>query len=53
MQLQDCFTAVDRTFRDLLKVDQLFGEIPVLLGGDFTQIPPGRPERLDSGHGPG
>lgn len=40
MQLQDCFTAVDRTFRDLLKVDQLFGEIPVLLGGDFTQIPP-------------
>lgn len=40
MQHQDCFAAVDRTFRDLLKVDELFGGIPVVFGGDFAQIPP-------------
>ena len=40
MQHQDCFTAVDRTFRDILKVDTLFAGIPVVFGGDFAQIPP-------------
>lgn len=29
MQHQDCFAVVDCTFHDLLKVDQLFGGIPV------------------------
>lgn len=40
MQHQDCFAAVDRTFRDLLKVDVLYAGIPVVFGGDFAQIPP-------------
>ena len=40
MQHQDCFAAVDRTFRDLFKVDVLFAGIPVVFGGDFAQIPP-------------
>jgi hypothetical protein len=40
MQHQDCFTAVDRTFRDLFKIDNLFAGIPMVFGGDFAQIPP-------------
>ena len=43
VQHQDCFAAVDRTFRDLLKVDALFAGIPALFGDDFTQIPPVMP----------
>lgn len=40
MQHQDCFTAVDRTFRDLLKVDVFFAGIPMVFGGDFAQTSP-------------
>ncbi|CEP13636.1 hypothetical protein [Parasitella parasitica] len=55
MQHRHCFEAVDRTFRDLCTVDDntLFGGIPVVLGGDFAQIPPvvpldGRPETVQA-----
>ena len=34
------FEALDKTLRDLLGLDQLFGGIPTLLGGDFCQILP-------------
>ncbi|KAL7322753.1 hypothetical protein PS15p_212243 [Mucor circinelloides] len=51
MQHCYCFEALDRTFRDICSCgdDVLFGGIPVVLGGDFAQIPPvvtngGRPE---------
>ena len=40
MQDKLCFEAVDRTFRDVRATDSLFGGIPVILGGDFAQIPP-------------
>lgn len=40
MQHRWCFEVVDRLFRDLNDCDQLFGGIPVLLGGDFAQILP-------------
>ena len=32
--------AVNRTFTDLLDNDDLFGGIPMVLGGDFAQILP-------------
>jgi len=41
-----CFEALDRTFRDLLSVDEPsnankpFGGMPILLGGDFRQVLP-------------
>ena len=34
------FEAVDRTFRDLTKVDKPFGGIIIVFGGDFRQILP-------------
>ena len=40
MQHRNCFEAVDRVLRDIRQVDTLFGGIPVILGGDFAQIPP-------------
>lgn len=40
MQNKLCFEAVDRTLQDIRGVDQMFGGIPVVLGGDFAQIPP-------------
>lgn len=43
MQHRHCFEAVDRTFRNLCggeHEDKLFGGVPVVLGGDFEQIPP-------------
>ena len=40
MQHRHCFEAVDRALRDIRQEDSLFGGIPVILGGDFAQIPP-------------
>ena len=40
MQHKHCFETVDRTFRDVRGKDSIFGGIPVILGGDFAQIPP-------------
>lgn len=40
MQNKYCFEAVDRTLRDVLDVDSLFGGIPTAFGGDFAQILP-------------
>ena len=40
MQHKQCFMAVHRTFTDLLGNDDLFGGIPMVLGGDFAQILP-------------
>ena len=41
MQHKFCFEAVDRTLRDICdQPDLLFGGIPIVLGGDFAQIPP-------------
>ena len=40
MQNKYCFEAVDRTLRDVMENDFLFGGIPVIFGGDFAQIPP-------------
>ena len=42
MQHRYCFEALDRTFRDICSCgdDVLLGGIPVVLGGDFAQIPP-------------
>jgi len=40
LQNKHCFAAVDRTLRDIMSDDRLFGGIPVLLGGDFAQILP-------------
>ena len=34
------FEAVDRCLRELMATDRPFGGKPVLLGGDFRQIPP-------------
>ncbi|POS82486.1 hypothetical protein EPUL_006714, partial [Erysiphe pulchra] len=38
MQSKHNFTAVDKVLRDLCDGNELFGGIPVLLGGDFAQI---------------
>jgi hypothetical protein len=40
MQNKLCFEATDRTLRDICSKDVLFGGIPVILAGDFAQIPP-------------
>ncbi|POS81884.1 hypothetical protein EPUL_005913, partial [Erysiphe pulchra] len=40
MQNKHNFNAVDKTLRDLMNSDELFGGIPVVLGGDFAQILP-------------
>jgi hypothetical protein len=40
MQNKFYFEAIDRTLRDVCDKDVLFGGIPVVLGGDFAQIPP-------------
>lgn len=40
MQNKLCFEVVDRTLRDVCTKDILFGGIPIVLGGDFAQIPP-------------
>ncbi|POS82310.1 hypothetical protein EPUL_006433, partial [Erysiphe pulchra] len=41
MQLKHNFVAVDLTLRDIMQnQDDLFGGIPVVLGGDFAQILP-------------
>jgi len=37
---QDCFEAVDRTLRDILRNDDLFGGISTIFGGDIAQILP-------------
>ncbi len=40
MQQRAVFETVDRTLRDLLNCDKIFGGIPLLLCGDFQQILP-------------
>ena len=40
MQHRYCFEAVDRTLRDILRNDELFGGVPTIFGGDFAQILP-------------
>ncbi|POS86701.1 hypothetical protein EPUL_003475 [Erysiphe pulchra] len=40
MQSKYNFSAVDKVLRDLCDWSELFGAIPVLLGGDFAQISP-------------
>ena len=43
MQHRYCFEAVSRTLNDVCNVheiDAIFGNIPILLGGDFAQIAP-------------
>jgi hypothetical protein len=40
MQNKLCFEATDRTLRDICSKDVFFGGIPVILAGDFAQIPP-------------
>ena len=40
MQHKQYLIAVHRTFTDLLGNDDLFGGIPIVLGGDFAQILP-------------
>ena len=40
MQNWLCQEAVDLTLKDIRNIDQLFGEIPVVFGGDFQQILP-------------
>ncbi|SAM00063.1 hypothetical protein [Absidia glauca] len=40
MQNKSCFETVDRTLRDIRSSNVLFGGLPVVLGGDFAQIPP-------------
>ncbi|KAI9472140.1 MAG: hypothetical protein EXX96DRAFT_653299 [Benjaminiella poitrasii] len=35
-----CFEAVDRTFKDVLECNNLFGGIPIVLEGDIAQISP-------------
>ncbi|KIJ57519.1 hypothetical protein HYDPIDRAFT_73410, partial [Hydnomerulius pinastri MD-312] len=50
MQNRYVIECVDRTLRDLLDVDDDFGGIPVLFGGDFRQtlpvIPHGSREQI-------
>ena len=43
------FECLDRTLRDVMGRDILFGGIPVLLSGDFRQIPPVVPRASPSG----
>ena len=40
MQNKNCFEAVDCTLQDIRSNSTLFGGLPVILGGDFAQIPP-------------
>ncbi|OBZ84055.1 ATP-dependent DNA helicase pif1 [Choanephora cucurbitarum] len=40
MQNKLCFEAVDRSLKDICGNDKLFDGIPVVLDGDFAQIPP-------------
>ena len=40
MQHRFCFEAVDRMVQDIRDSDQLFGGLPVVMGGDFAQILP-------------
>ena len=40
MHHKHCFIAVHRTLSDFLDNEDLFGGIPVVLGGDFAQILP-------------
>jgi hypothetical protein len=40
MQYQNCFAAVNRTFCDLLKINQLFKGISMILKKNFAQISP-------------
>jgi hypothetical protein len=40
MQHRYCFEAVDRTLRDILRNDDLFGGITTIFGGDIAQILP-------------
>jgi len=40
MQHRHCFEAIDRHLRDIRNCDSLFGGLPIVLGGDFAQIPP-------------
>ncbi|POS82216.1 hypothetical protein EPUL_006683, partial [Erysiphe pulchra] len=40
MQSKHNFSAVEKVLRDLCDGNELFGAIPVLLGGDFAQILP-------------
>ncbi|POS81951.1 hypothetical protein EPUL_005415, partial [Erysiphe pulchra] len=40
MQNKHNFNALDKTLRDLMNSDELFGGIPIVLGGDFAQILP-------------
>lgn len=40
MMSKHCFETLDRTMRDILKCDEVFGGKVVVLGGDFRQILP-------------
>ncbi|KAF8233661.1 DUF889-domain-containing protein [Tricholoma matsutake] len=40
MQHHHLHEAVNRTLKDILQSDQIFGGIPVIFGGDFHQILP-------------
>ena len=40
MTHQHAFEAVDRTLRDIMQTDSLFGGKIILLGGDFRQVLP-------------
>ena len=41
MMHRHCFEALDRSLRDVLEnEDEIFGGIPVVLGGDFRQVLP-------------
>ena len=50
MQHKQCFMAVHRTFTDRLGNDDLFGGIPMVLGGDFAQILPVVPRGNSGSH---
>ena len=40
MQNRLVFSAVSRTFKDIMSCDKMFGGIPIVLGGDLAQILP-------------
>ena len=40
MQNRLVFSAVSRTFKDIMSCDKMFGGIPIVLGGDLSQILP-------------